>query len=254
MSTQQCSKKITVRNVSEAASEKQVKDFFLFCGKIKEFELIKEESSNKQIAHITFERETAAKTAKMLTNAVIGDSQITVEGTDDDSHEEEEFPEGDGITQEDKVRCDKKNVQPKARVLAEIIAAGYKLQDAIIEQGLAFDAKYGISARFSSYLKSIQEQLQSLDEKYNVSGTVVNTATQLNEKYQVQGKVDTVVSQVQDTAKQALDTTPGKQLAGLYCSAYKQVADVYNDAVRIANEQKAKQIVENSSQVKAESQ
>ncbi|CAG8545634.1 6702_t:CDS:2, partial [Dentiscutata heterogama] len=83
------SKEVIVYNISASASEKTVKDFFLFCGKIKEFNLVKEENSNKKIAYITFERETAAKTALMLTNAVIGNSQIIIKSAHDDTHLED---------------------------------------------------------------------------------------------------------------------------------------------------------------------
>ncbi|CAG8656840.1 10671_t:CDS:2 [Cetraspora pellucida] len=106
------SKKVVVYNISACVSEKTVKDFFLFCGKIEEFKLIKEESSDKQISYITFEREIAAKTAKMLTNAVIGDSEITVKSADDSST--------DGISPGDKVKSDKESFK---RVIVYDISA-----------------------------------------------------------------------------------------------------------------------------------
>ncbi|CAG8535395.1 2813_t:CDS:2 [Cetraspora pellucida] len=206
------SKKIIVYSVSATASEKQ---------------------------------ETAAKTALMLTNAVIGDSQITVKCSGEGPSEEEESPEGDGISQEDK---------PKAVIFAEILAAGYQLQDTIIEKGIEFDAKFGISTRLSHYLQTIQEQLKKLDDKYHVTETVTNQATAIDAKLGVQDKVKYAATQVQDRANQALDTSPGKQLVEFYLSTQKQVADVHNEARRIANEKKAARIVDASIQEKIECQ
>ncbi|KAF0441701.1 RNA-binding protein vip1 [Gigaspora margarita] len=73
---------VVVYDISSLSSEKTVKDFFSFCGKVHKFKLIKNEINNKQTAYITFERESAARTALMLTNAVIGDSQVTVKPSD----------------------------------------------------------------------------------------------------------------------------------------------------------------------------
>ncbi|RIB11307.1 hypothetical protein C2G38_118890 [Gigaspora rosea] len=233
------SRKVVVHNISGTASEKTVKDFFLFCGRIKEFELVKDESSDKQIAYITFERDTAAKTALMLTNAVIGDSQITVKCEDDDAPHEEYTQDGDGISQEDK---------PKAAIIAEIMAAGYQISDTIIQTGIDYDAKFGISARLTQYLKALQEQIQSLDNSYHVSETISNTSSQLANKYGVQDKVNYVTSTVQDNANKALETAPAKTLLNFYSSTSKKAVDVHNEARRIADEKKARNIVATSNQ------
>ncbi|CAG8629901.1 28508_t:CDS:2 [Gigaspora margarita] len=84
--TTRSTKSVVVYNISDRASEKNVKDFFLFCGHISELKIIMNENENKQIAFITFKRETAAETALMLTNAIIADSQIIVKPLDDINH------------------------------------------------------------------------------------------------------------------------------------------------------------------------
>ncbi|CAG8717767.1 7105_t:CDS:2 [Gigaspora margarita] len=247
------SRRVIVHNISGTASEKTVKDFFLFCGKIKEFELVKDESSDKQIAHITFERDTAAKTALMLTNAVIGDSQITVKCDDDDAPHEEYTQDGDGISQEDKVRSDKEPlIKPKSAIFAEILAAGYQLQDTIIQTGIDYDAKFGISARLTQYLQALQDQIKSLNENYHVTETISNKSREIDTKFGVQDKVKYATSTVQESANKALETAPAKQILAYYSSASKQVADVHNEAIRIANEKKASQIVEASNQANQE--
>ncbi|CEG81992.1 hypothetical protein RMATCC62417_16124 [Rhizopus microsporus] len=60
---------VIVKNISLQSTEQTVKEFFLFCGKIKEFELkIDQDDDKHQIALIHFERESAAKTATLLSN------------------------------------------------------------------------------------------------------------------------------------------------------------------------------------------
>ncbi|CAG8464768.1 8448_t:CDS:2 [Paraglomus occultum] len=229
------SRKIIVSNISSTASEKSVMDFFLFCGKIKEFELIKNVSSDQQTAYIMFERDTAAKTALMLTNAVIGDSQIKVTLADDGSSSDE-VSEHDGyLSQEDK---------PKAAIFAEILAAGFQLQDHIIERGLQFDAQYGLSNKFKQYLAQLQEQLKVLDDKYKVTELVTSKAVELDQKYHVQDSVKRVASQAQDKANSALSTLTGKRLADIYFSTTKVVSDVHCEARRIANLKRSLKVTE----------
>ncbi|KAG0316824.1 hypothetical protein BG000_004706, partial [Podila horticola] len=173
---------IFVSNISATASERTVKDFFLFCGKIQEFELQKE--GDRQVALVLFERESAAKTACMLTNAMIVDSQISVKPYFEDSADSSE-----NVAQENK---------PKVTVLAEILAAGYGIQDQIIEKGLEIDAKYGFVGRIQSYVEAAKAQAKTLDEKYHVTAK----ATELDNKYHVQDRVNAAVGQGIDYSNQ----------------------------------------------------
>lgn len=220
-------KKVVVTNIDEHASEKTVKDFFLFCGKIKEFELIKEESNDKQLAYVTFERDTAAKTALMLTNAVIGNSQITVRPAEDCQSYNDESDD-----------CDIQASKPKAAIFAEILAAGYSLQDAILEKGIEFDAKYGICDYFYQYLAQIQANLKHLDKQFKVTETVTTRATVIEKKYSVLDKTKYVIDQAQDKVNNFLETSTGKILCEYLLGTQKQVADVQSLARKIADDKK----------------
>jgi hypothetical protein len=83
----------------------------------------------------------------MLSSAVIGDSQITVKPADGASSGSEDGPD-DYLGQEDK---------PKGTIFAEILASGYSLQDSIIEKGVEFDTKFGVSNLLKQYLSQIQD-------------------------------------------------------------------------------------------------
>ncbi|KAF9930560.1 hypothetical protein FBU30_000349 [Linnemannia zychae] len=210
---------IYVSNISEDASEKTVKDFFLFCGKIVEFELQKE--GDRQVALVLFERESAAKTACMLTNAMIVNSQISVKPYFEESND------ADHTAQENK---------PKATVLAEILAAGYTLQDQIIEKGLEFDAKYGFVGKIQAYVEAAKAQAKNLDEKFHVTAK----ATELDHKYHVQDRVNAAVEQGKDYSNQALQTPSGQKVAGVASQVKEQIAAVHYEARRLADEKKNK--------------
>ncbi|KAF9212932.1 hypothetical protein BGZ59_006132 [Podila verticillata] len=212
---------VFVSNISAAASEKTVKDFFQFCGKIQEFELQKE-GDDRQVALVLFERESAAKTACMLTNAMIVDSQISVRHYFEDSE-----ASGENIPQENK---------PKVTVLAEILSAGYSLQDQIIEKGLEIDAKYGLVGMIQSYVEAAKAQAKNLDEKFHVTAK----ATELDNKYHVQDRVNAAVGQGIDYSNQALQTAPGQKVAVVAAQVKEQIAAVHYEAKRLQDEKKAK--------------
>jgi len=223
---------VVVKDISPASSEKTVKDFFTFCGKIKEFELQKDDHSGKQIALILFEREPAAKTATLLTNALIDDSNITVEPY---------FKDAISIGSED-VHEGSQESKPKTRIIAEYLAAGYQLQDHVVSTALEYDEKYGVSDKVKTYLNHLQTTVKQLDEQYKVTETVTAKAGQIDEKYQVQDKVLATV----ETVKQH---PVAQQFQGLATQTYTRVLAVHEDAKRIAAEKKAVAIAAQSTTV-----
>jgi hypothetical protein len=215
---------VVVKDIAAASSEKTVKDFFLFCGKIKEFEIQKDEHSGKQIALVLFEREPAAKTATLLTNALIDDSTITVEPYFKDS-----------IT----TSTDDVHAEPKTRVIAEYLAAGYRLQDQVITAALEYDTKYNVSEKVKAYLAHIQDTVKQLDEKYKVTETVTAKAGEIDEKFQVQDKVKTTIGAVGQHPYTL-------KVQGLATQTYTSVLAVHEDAKRIAAEKKAAALANHS--------
>ncbi|CAG8553630.1 2416_t:CDS:2 [Cetraspora pellucida] len=170
-----------------------------------------------------FERETAARTALMLTNAFIGESQINVKPAGAPSSDEC-LDDGEGY--------DGQEGKPKLMIFAEILAAGYQLSETILNKGAKFDAKYGFSAFVKQYWSFVQAYCLAFDDKYKVYDTVTAKAHEIDTKYSVQEKVH----QVQD---KALGSSTGKLVVDLYANATKQVGDIHCLAKRIANERKS---------------
>lgn len=64
---------VHVKNISHKTTEKQVRDFFSFCGKIRNLSVTptSDAADAPQSATVTFEKETAAKTALLLDNTTL---------------------------------------------------------------------------------------------------------------------------------------------------------------------------------------
>lgn len=104
---------------------------------------------------------------------------------------------------------DSQENKPRARILAELLAAGYKIQDTIIEKGLEIDAKLGLTNRIQGYVEAAKAQAITakdsavaqahvLDEKFKVT----EKATEIDNKYHVQDRVNAAVEQGKDIGNQ----------------------------------------------------
>ena len=135
----------------------QIVNHLLISGKITDLKITP--SGETQDATVTFEKETAAKTALLLDNTQLGATQVQVTSatgsTDDDGSHFTKNTErdSDDITQEEK---------PRSRIVAEYLAHGYVVGDQAIQRAIDLDQKHGVSTRFMS-------TIQSMNEKYVLS-------------------------------------------------------------------------------------
>ncbi|CAO3658351.1 unnamed protein product [Rhizopus stolonifer] len=215
---------VLVKDISSKSTDTTVNEFFLFCGKIKDFELKRdEEDGEHQIALIHFERESAAKTAVLLSNALIDDSHIVATSYFDiPSSDNEKSIEGDE-TQESK---------PKSRIAAEILANGYLLQDHVVAKGLEYDAKYNLSTRLSQLLTTFQTNVKQFGEKYRIWDNVLN----IDQKYKISEKAQTAAQTAQNRAQAALQTPTGQKVHDFASLTLAQIAAVHYEAKKIQNE------------------
>ncbi|KAI9306084.1 hypothetical protein BJ944DRAFT_56455 [Cunninghamella echinulata] len=223
---------IIVKNISLESSEKTVKEFFLFCGKIKEFELVKDDDEAHQVALIQFERESAAKTASLLSSALIDNEHITVAPYFESAFpvEAEKEAEQNGASQESK---------PKARIAAEILASGYLLQDQIVAKGLEYDSKYNVTSRLTGYLSYFQNNVKQFDEKYRIW----DKALEIDQKFKIQEKVQNTVQTATSTAQAALQNPTAQKVNDLANQTFSQIAAVHYEAKKL--QKRLKRLLEN---------
>ncbi|RFU24269.1 hypothetical protein B7463_g12068, partial [Scytalidium lignicola] len=216
---------VHVKNISTQTSEKEVRDFFSFCGKISNLEITT--AGETQNATVSFEKETAAKTALLLDNTQLGATHVQVSSAsglneEDASH----FPhpherDTDEITQEEK---------PRSRIVAEYLAHGYVVGDTAIQRAIDLDQKHGVSQRFLNTLKH-------LDDKYH--GT--ERAKTVDQSYGVTAKANSFLSGLSSYYEKATATPTGRKFADFYTQTARQVQDIHTEARRLADIKKAQQ-------------
>merc|ERR1711881_700929 len=163
--TPKMSTTVHVKGISHETTEKEVKDFFSFCGKINSISVTPESDAPdaQKSATVTFEKDTAAKTALLLDNTQLGKSQVhvTTAGTIEDVAQKagaavsSSLPD-DHISQEDK---------PRSRIVAEYLAHGYTLSDNVIQSAIAFDQKNGLSNRFTKALTDFDSRYKAVTRR-----------------------------------------------------------------------------------------
>jgi len=212
---------VHVEGISAKTSEKEVRDFFSFCGKINDLTLNSGSGdTGTKSASVTFDKETAAKTALLLDNTQLGPAQVTVKSASSSSEQaggqkEGESGEGHNVSQEDK---------PRGRIIAEYLAHGYVISDKIIERALALDKQHGVSNRFT-------RALQDFDSKYKAT----EKARSADDKYKVTQTASNSWNSMASYFDQALSGPTGQKLRNFYTEGQKQVVDVHNEARHLAN-------------------
>ncbi|CZT02449.1 related to actin cytoskeleton protein (VIP1) [Rhynchosporium agropyri] len=210
---------VNVKNISSSTSEKEIKDFFSFCGKISNIEVTP--SGESKNATVTFEKETAAKTALLLDNTQLGNTQVQVTSAsasnddDGDQYTSNTERDSDELTQEEK---------PRARIAAEYIAHGYVLGDQAIQKAIDLDNKHGVSNRFLA-------TLNSLDQKYHAT----DKAKSVDQSYGVSATASNILTGITSYFEKAAETPTGQKLVNFYSQGSKQVQDIHAEARRLAD-------------------
>lgn len=223
---------VHVKNISLQTSDKEVKDFFSFCGKITEIEISKS-NEKSQSAVVTFEKDTAARTALLLDNTQLGENKVQISGEiaseDDGAHLNRSAEKDiDEITQEEK---------PRSRIVAEYLAHGYVLGDQTLQRAIDLDNKHGVTSRFIS-------TLQKLDSKYQAT----EKAKSVDQSYGVTPRVTNFLNGLSTYYEKAAGTPSGKKLVNFYSQTSRQVMDIHNEALRLANLKKEANVGPNNGQ------
>lgn len=210
---------VHVKNISASTAEKEIKDFFSFCGKIASIEVTK--AGETQNATVVFEKETAAKTALLLDNTQLGGSNVQVisatgSNDDDGSHFATNAErDTDEITQEEK---------PRTRIIAEYLAHGYIIGDTATQRAIDLDQKHGVSSRFLT-------TLQNIDKKYHAT----DKAKSVDQSYGVTQKTNSLLSGLTSYYEKAAGTPTGQKLVNFYTQTSRQVQDIHAEARRLAD-------------------
>jgi RNA recognition motif-containing protein len=222
---------VTVSNIATSTTQQHLHDFFSFCGKITSID--HNESSGTAVVH--FEKPSAANTALMLNGGTLDGAHLTVHSETEHHEHHDATHTAEGIEQSDK---------PRAGIAAEYLAKGYMLSDTILQRAIEIDSKKGISSRFLSYIKSFDQSVgakvagpdQTLSGK--VQATVAPVMTDMSAKVKAVDEQRGISKTAQDYYSSAFNSPFGQKVFQFYSSTTKQVMDIHEEALRIADAQK----------------
>ncbi|KAI8323550.1 hypothetical protein GQ54DRAFT_237197, partial [Martensiomyces pterosporus] len=215
---------VVVDGIALSATETTVRDFFVFCGTIESLELRKTESGT-QSALLKFSSAESAKTALLLSNALINYEAIHVSPL---------FPDAAPSTPPSGTRDVPQQQQPAAAgsapdysgkpalyIVHELLASGYLLGEHVVNRASEFDAKYRVTHR-------AQEQTRALDSQYKVSDYL----TQWDNKFNITKRAQDAYAKIQShpTGQRAIFTVK---------DAYNSAIQLHNDARQIAERKRA---------------
>ncbi|KAL4750367.1 hypothetical protein BDW72DRAFT_176066 [Aspergillus terricola var. indicus] len=217
---------VHVSNIDPSTSEKEVQDFFSFCGKIVNISVTPTsgEPGSLKSATVTFEKDAASKTALLLDQTQLGPSVVTVKaaqtldeiaGEHSATAAEAKDENQNDLEQEDK---------PRSRIIAEYLAHGYTISDQAIQKAIAVDKKHGFTSRFTSVLSNFDkktgasERAKGLDESYKISDKAASSWRGLHSYFE-----------------KAINTPSGRKLRDFYSQTDKQVRDIHAEARRLAD-------------------
>lgn len=235
---------VLVTNISPNANEKTVSDFFSFCGKISKLFLKKEEGKDTSSAVIQFETESAAKTALLLTNALIVDRPITVTSTVNinQSSSDEATSEVHGTP------VDTKNIthkdfggvpdeqRSKTSVVASLLAAGYVLTENALDKAKEYDEKTNFSAKAKETVDQLKVKAHEIDVQYGISDkatavqkTITDTAKKIDAELGLSDKASIAANVIKSGVQS------GYQMATENPTIQKGVEAVKSTAQKVSN-------------------
>jgi len=234
---------VFVTNISPSATEKTVSDFFSFCGRITRLSLSKSTSGdNVQEAVVVFESDSAAKTALLLTNALIVDRPINVvphtsSAPSLDSHSEPISPEHQAdITQ--RAHSVPDSERTKTSVVASMMAAGYVLGSDAIGKARELDEKHMISLQLKVGAEQIKAKANEIDNKLHITETAtaiktvtVEKARQVDEQLGISAKASVAAAVASGAAGAVFDKVNSNETFAKGLSAIKSVTSSVTTAV-----------------------
>lgn len=215
-----------------------------------------EQDTTHRTAYIEFERESAARTALLLNGGNLEGSLIEVSSTDvsnaQSSQPEPQSNETEAINekQPEEINNDvhvQQEDKPRTAILAQYLAHGYHIGDEAIQKAIDLDTKHGISKRFITYLKKLNQDVGkrvSKDENddkpfshhfMEKAQGLIGKAKEIDNQ---KGISEKSTSWFGPYYQKALNSPYAAKVQNFYSNASKQVLDVHEEALRIAAQKK----------------
>ncbi|KAG4148832.1 hypothetical protein ERO13_D05G308300v2 [Gossypium hirsutum] len=186
---------VKVSNISLAASERDIKEFFSFSGDIQYVEM-RRETENAQVAYVTFKDTQGADTAILLTGAKIVDLSVNITPVEDYQLPPEALLSN---TEKKPVVADS-TVQKAEDMVSTMLAKGFILGKDAINKAKAFDEQHHLTSNASAAVTSFDQKI-GLSEKLSIGTAVVNEKMrEMDDRFQVSEKTRFALSVAEQKA------------------------------------------------------
>ncbi|KAJ3697169.1 hypothetical protein LUZ61_000874 [Rhynchospora tenuis] len=185
---------VLVKNVSDLAREREIREFFSFSGEIEHIDLKSDESGTRRVAYVTFKDPSALEIALRLSGATIVDQIVDISPVENYIyipvtsqqvivHEESEIGQetsSDAAVNSPPQTEAKAGLSPgrvyvsKAQdVVQTVIQKGSALGQDAVNRAKAFNEKHRLRASASEKVSSFDQRI-GLSQKINIGISVVN--------------------------------------------------------------------------------
>ncbi|KAL7091448.1 hypothetical protein ACP275_12G106900 [Erythranthe tilingii] len=199
---------VEVTNLSPNATEKDVHDFFGFCGAIEHVEIARN-GEYACTAYVTFKNPHALETAVLLSGATIGDQPVCINpwGHYEDAYDLWNRPswkiEDESSTSDPQslrhVPTAGEAVSLAQDVVKTMVGKGYLMGRDAVGKAKAFDESHQVSA-------TAVAKVAELSEKYGITNKIfagVEAARSVDQRYHISGTTKSAVSATGRTAASA---------------------------------------------------
>jgi len=214
---------VNISNISPKTTEKEIRDFFSFCGKIEDLSITPAtgEEGAQLSATVTFAQSSAARTALLLDNTQLSGAPIHVSAPASLSELQHDVEQHNHEATDEEIRQEDK---PRAAIFAEYLAQGYVVGDKALQKGIELDEKHGISSRFTKFVNDLNNKHKVTDKT-----RAVDTS------YGITNKANTGYNTAQRYLENALNTPTGQRVRAFYEKGAKQIFDIHSEARRLAD-------------------
>ncbi|KAH7673906.1 RNA recognition motif domain-containing protein [Dioscorea alata] len=178
---------VEVRNISDLASEREIREFFSFSGEIDHIEMRCDPGASRCKAFVTFKDPKALEIALLLSGATIVDQIVSIRPVQNYTPEvEEQVVVSQGTSDSSDVNClpstelqssssggGRIYVSKAQEVVSGVLAKGSALGQDAMNRARAFDEKHQLRANASAKAISFDRKV-GLSEKITVGFSVVN--------------------------------------------------------------------------------
>ncbi|KAJ0987586.1 hypothetical protein J5N97_005942 [Dioscorea zingiberensis] len=221
-------KTVLVSNISLAATERDVKEFFSFSGDIDYIE-IQSESASTQRAFVTFKDTQGAETAMLLSGATIVDLSVNITPVEDYQLPPEAYKQ----ILERKLPPAGSAVRKAEDAVSSMLAMGFVLGKDALNQAKAFDERHHLISNASATVASLDNKI-GLTEKISMGTALISgKVREVDERFQVSEITKSAFAAAEQTASSAGSVLMSNQYvstgASWFSSAFDKVVKAAGD-------------------------